>query len=278
MNLEEIHQKILYPVVRCRTEKAGGSGTIIYSSPDSENPDEYQTFVLTNAHVVDSAISTKKDWDSLLKKNIEKEILAPVSIDIFSYVYLSTGVSSNTHKAIIVAYDKSQDIAVLKLDSPQKYDYVASLIPKSKISNIRLFTSVWEVGASLLHEPFANPGYITFLKEFSDNKLFFMSNCCSIFGNSGGAIFLSETGEFVGIPAKVSAIQIGFGRDIISWMSFLIPSQRIYEFFDEQYLFWLYNPKYTFKECMNLRAEKERKNKLEALIGKSEEKVEEIKN
>ena len=51
MNLQELHERILYPVVRVRTGSAGGSGTVIMSQADPENEGEFQTFVLTNHHV-----------------------------------------------------------------------------------------------------------------------------------------------------------------------------------------------------------------------------------
>jgi hypothetical protein len=54
--IEEIHHKIMYPVVRVRTEKAGGSGLIIYSKPTPENPKIFETYVITCHHVVEDAI------------------------------------------------------------------------------------------------------------------------------------------------------------------------------------------------------------------------------
>ena len=266
MNKKELHEKILYPVVRVRTPKAGGSGTIIYSKTNPDKPDEHQTFVLTNEHVVDDAITTKKEWDSLLKKQIEKEILAPINVDIFSYVYLSTVVSSNTHNADIIAYDKSHDIALLKLDSPNKYDYVAKLLPKEKIADIKLFTDCYACGCSVSHDAFASYGHITYLKEIIDNKIFWMSNAPIIFGNSGGAMYLAETGELIGIPARVTALQLGFGVDIVTFMGFFVAPQRLYEFFDEQCLHWLYDSKFTYKECLDLRKNKERRAKLEMAL------------
>ena len=34
LNQDQLHEQILYPVVRVRCEKAGGSGVVIYSEPD----------------------------------------------------------------------------------------------------------------------------------------------------------------------------------------------------------------------------------------------------
>ncbi len=266
LNLQEQHERVLYPVVRVHTGKAGGSGTIIYSKPNPENEKEYQTFILTCSHVIEDAISVKKDWDSAVQKRIEKEFLEQVVVEIFDYVYQSKVNSSNSHKADIVAYDKYHDIAILKLDSPKKAPHVAKIISKQDIQNVKLFTPVWTSGCSLLHDPFANPGYVTYLSEMIDNKLYWMANASSIFGNSGGAVFLSDTGEQIGITARITSIQLGFGVDIMTWMGFFVAPQRLYEFFDAQELKFLYDSTDTYKAAMARREKNARKALLQGLI------------
>lgn len=274
MNLQEQHQKILYPVVRVRTEHVGGSGTVIYSKPNPENKEEYQSFVLTCQHVVDDSIVQKKEWDSLLKKKRDKEFLSQVGVEIFDYVYLSKVNSSNAYRADIVAYDKEHDIAILKLDTPKKVEYVADMIPREEIPDVKLFTPTWTSGCSMGHYPFANPGFVTFLSEMIDNKLYWMGNGNSIFGNSGGAVFLADNGYQIGITARITAIQLGFGVDILTWMGFFIAPQRIYEFFDEQELKFLYDSSDTYQKAMK-RREKKAKETLMAMMSKQEKGDEE---
>ena len=74
-DLRHLHETFLYPTVRIFSAKAAGSGTLLYSEKDSKEPDDYLTFVLTNHHVVEDLISYKKQWDSLLKREVEKEVL-----------------------------------------------------------------------------------------------------------------------------------------------------------------------------------------------------------
>lgn len=276
LNQKEQHERILYPVVRVRTTKTGGSGTVIYSKPDPEKKEEYQSFILTCAHVVDDAVSIKRDWDSQLKKKIDKEFLEQIQVEIFDYVYLSKVNSSNSYKADIIAYDKYHDIAILKLDSPKKVENVAELIPRNKISDVKLFSPTWTSGCSLGHEPFANPGFITYLSEMIDNKLYWMCNGNSIFGNSGGAVFLAETGEQVGITARITVLQLGFGFDVQTWMGFSVAPQRIYEFIDEQELKFLYDPNDTLKKALVRRDAKEKAAKL-MKVAEEEEKPEDEK-
>jgi len=266
MNQQEKHEKVLYPVVRCRTDKAGGSGTIIYSKENPDKSGEYLTFVLTNHHVIEDAIQIKQEFDSMTKRDIKKEFTQKVRVDIFDYVNMSEMNSANTHTADIIAYDKSHDIAILKLDTPKKMTYIATLLNKNKIPGIKLFAPIYSCGASLLHDPFANKGEITYLNEDIDNKSYWMSNSNMIFGNSGGAVFLEESGEFVGIPARITSTQLGFGFDIITWMGFFIPISRIYDFFDEQEIQFLYNNEFTFKECLEKRKVHQKKSLVDMAI------------
>lgn len=265
---EQKHQIFLYPVVRVFSEKAAGSGTIIYSKEDPDNPGDNLTFVLTNFHVVEDLIGIRKDWDSLLKRNIEKEFLKRPHIEVFSYVRTSYVDSSNRYNGDIVCYDRHQDLAILKIDSPRKFDYVADLIPKDKIKELRLFQEVVVSGCSLAHEPFCNFGQITFLNELIDQKKYIMSNANSIFGNSGGALFMKDTGWMIGVPSRITGIQIGFGYDVTAWMGFSAHPERLYEFFEQQEIKFIFDSTDTYKAAMERRKKKE----MEALMAMKAEK------
>jgi S1-C subfamily serine protease len=270
LNLEELHSRIVYPVVRVRGPKGGGSGTLIYSKADP-GKEEYINIVMTACHVIEDAIQTKKEWDSLLKKTIEKEFLEKVGVEIFDYVFLSTVNSSNSYKADIMAYDKHHDIALLKLESPKKAEYVAQLLPKDKIKDLKLFREVYASGASLLHDPIFTKGQVTYFNEMIENEPYLMASALSIFGNSGGAVFLSDTGEQIGISARITSIQLGFGVDIIPWMGFAVPIERIYKFLDDQELKFLYDPSDTYEASMKRREKKQKRAKLEILKEVEEE-------
>jgi len=257
------HEKFLYPVVRVFAEKAGGSGTIVYSEQDPENKEENITLVLTNHHVIDDLISHKEEWDSLLKRKKEKEFKKKAKVERFEYVRMSTVDSSNRYDADILAYDKNEDLAILRINSPRKFEYVANLIPKKEIKNLRLFQDVVVGGCSLLHEPFCNFGQITFLTEEIDQKQYLMTNSNSVFGNSGGALFLKETGQMIGVPSRITGIQLGFGVDIMTWMGFAAHPKRIYGFLEEQELKFIWDKKDTYAKAMKRRDTKEKTALLE---------------
>lgn len=273
MDLKTMHEKCLYNVVRIRTEKAGGSGTVIYSEPDPKDPKTYQSFVLTCQHVIGDAIEWRKEIDTVLKRKIDKEFKKQVGVEVFDYVDMSTVNSSNSFRADIVAYDEHHDIALLKLDSPKKVDYVAELIPQKDIKKIKVFHPTWTCGCSILHDPFPNPGNVTYLRETINNKLYWMGNGHSIFGNSGGAVFSAESGQQIGITARITGLQIGFGVDIMTWMGFFVAPQRIYEFLEEQELKFLYDPKDTYDKAMARRKKKE--EQMQSQMSGSDSKEEE---
>jgi len=52
MEINDVHEKILYPVTRVRAAEAGGSGVIIYSEPDSQHEGQYVNIALTCQHVL----------------------------------------------------------------------------------------------------------------------------------------------------------------------------------------------------------------------------------
>jgi len=272
MNVKEKHEKFLYPAVRIfSTDKQGnsaaGSGTIIYSEPDPKEKDEYITLVLTNHHVVENLISYKKEWDSLLKREVEKEFKEFPRVEIFDYVLQSKVDSSNRFTGEIVAYDKNHDLAVLRVQSPRKFEYVATLIPKEEIKHLKLFTDVVVCGCSLAHEPFCNFGQITFLSEIIDQRKYLMTNASSVFGNSGGALYVEESGWLIGVPSRITGISLGFSSDIITWMGFSAHPERLYEFFGEQELKFIYDPDDNYYAAMKRR---ERKEKRARMMMKSE--------
>ena len=271
-DLKRKHEKFLYPVVRVYTNKAAGSGTVIWSKCADVNCDghdsegcgcDYDTFILTNHHVIADCIQYKKDWDSVLKREIEKEFLEIPRVEIFEYVKDSTVVSSNSHRGDIIAYDKNHDLAILKLQSPKKVPYVADLIPRDEIKNLRLFMDVVVSGCSMAHEPFCTFGHLTFLRELIEQKLYTMYNAASYFGNSGGSLFLKDKGWLIGVPSRLTGIQLGFGFDMVTHMGFAAHPERIYEFLEEQELKFFFDPDDTFDVSMERRKNKKRDALLE---------------
>jgi len=277
--LKEIHKKVLYPVVRVRTEKAGGTGLIIYSKPTPETKDlpedekEYETYVITCHHVIEDAIKFVKKWSSIAKREITVEDRQLVQVEVFKYEKLSRCIGGTTYQAEIVAWDKELDIAVLKLRTSEKFKYVAKLYPKGQEDKIYLGRPTIACGCSLGHEPLFTIGHLVAKHDVIENKEYWMNTANTIFGNSGGAVFLADTLEYIGVTARITALQLGFGVDVITWMGFFVPITSVYNFLDENFLMFIYDPNYTSTQCAEMRKKKEeeeqRKLYLPEDLGKS---------
>ena len=271
MDSVRLHEKVLYPVVRVRAGQAGGSGVLVYSEPDPQDENKFINILLTCEHVIDGAIKIRDEWDAILKREVKRDVLDEVTIEVFDYDG-SKVVSANSTTGQIIAYDKHQDLAAIKLNSNTRpLAHVASIIPKDQIACLQLFDPVWVSGCSLLHAPFPNPGTITYLREVIDQKAYLMQNASSIFGNSGGGLFQGsgEDLNLLGLTSRVTVTQLGFGLDIQTWMGFSTHPDRLYEFFDHHELQFLYNKKDDFYSAQQ-RREGRRKDALRSILLESQ--------
>jgi len=266
----KIHKEVLYPLVRVRTDKAGGSGLIIYSKPTPENKDIYETYVITCQHVIDDAIQFVKKWSSIAQREITVEDRKLVQVEVFKYEKLSRCVGGTTYQAEIVAWDKQLDIAVLKVRCEEPFKYVAKIYPKGKSDDIKLGVPVIACGCSMGHEPLFTFGNLVSKHDMIENREYWMSTANTIFGNSGGAVFLADTHEYIGNTARITAIQLGFGIDVITWMGFFVPIDSIYNFFDENFLQFIYDPNYTSTQCEEMRKKKQQEEERKLLIPQKE--------
>ena len=264
MEIKDIHENILYPVTRVRAADAGGSGVVIYSEPDPDNEGQYVNIVLTCEHVIAKNVVVKDEWDAVLKRDVKHDVTSECTIELFDYDN-SRVISANSIRGEIIAYDKSHDLAAVKLNNTRKIEHVATIIPKKEIANLQIADPVWVSGCSLLHDPFPNPGTLTYLREMIDQKAYIMQNAPSIFGNSGGGLFHGVTGNLLGLTSRITVTQLGFGFDVQSWMGFTTHPDRLYEFFEHQELQFIYDSKDTYHSAMKRRGDR-RKEALRSII------------
>lgn len=265
--LEDKHEKMLYPTVRVRTDKAGGSGTVIYSKPLPGEENKYETYVLTNCHVISDNIRVEKKWSTLLKREVKMDILSECSVEFFNFEYGSWESGQSTYKSEIMCYDKEMDLALLRLKTEKKIDYVATLFPKGQHKEkLRMFMGLYAIGCGLGHPPLATQGNLTGFNDIIDNYPYFLSSAPTIYGNSGGAVFLEETCEFIGVPSRVAVSMSGFSTNAITHLSYFIPVMSIYKFIEDQIFMFIYDDKITSKECEKSRKDKrERDEKMMAI-------------
>ncbi len=140
-NLGTHAEQVMKPLVRVKTNYGSGSGTVLYSE-DREDAGEHRTFILTNHHVVSSAIHVKKKWDNLTGSYIFSEENDQVTVELFTYLRNGKTVTSLPIKANIVAHKAEEDMALLELDYPVKIENVAVMLPEDKLP-LKMLQEVW---------------------------------------------------------------------------------------------------------------------------------------
>jgi S1-C subfamily serine protease len=241
MDYEERHQKILKPCVRVHAGKAGGSGTVIYSKPNKKG---HSTYILTNHHVVEGLIKIDKKWSTLLKRDVKMDVFGIPDCQFFEWRYKSRVVGARSIEADIMTYDADEDLALLKL----RYDepcVEAALFARGAEEDLRLTMPVYAVGAGMGEPPLITGGFLSQFGREIENREFWLQTAPTIFGNSGGAVFLADTYEFIGVPARIAVNMMGFGADAITHLSYCIPITRVYDFLESQLYRFIFDPKFT---------------------------------
>ncbi|KKL73374.1 hypothetical protein LCGC14_2075510 [marine sediment metagenome] len=238
-DLVQKHREMLYPVVVVATGSGLGSGTVIFSA---EVDGAWQTYVLTNHHVVRSAITVKEEWDPKSQEEVKREQRSPVQVRWFDYNDYSREIGTRGQIADIVAYDATLDLALLQTrDTERGVDDVAHLMPED--APLYLFEITWAVGAGLGKPPFPTEGAVSNLDQRIGGQPYILSSAPIIFGNSGGALFHwspeRSRYEFIGVPAKVSGTWSG----VVTHMAWAIPLTTVREFLrDNDFGFILGDP------------------------------------
>jgi S1-C subfamily serine protease len=260
----EGHAAYLYPVVRIEAPNGVGSGTIIYSEPCEDGkeinplrestapiPVKYHTYVITNHHVIDSAITISKEWDTDLQKEVQVERRSTVFVEIFEYRNMSEPIGVRKVKADIMIYsdsDKAEDMAILKLRTETKAEHVAKLFPREKSNKYFVFDPTVAVGCSRGFNPMPSEGMVSRRNLTIRTFDYDMSSAQIAAGNSGGAMFLANTGELIGIPSM--GVVAGWMGGAIAHMGIFIPVERVYNFLDREHYDFLFDRSKTEKECL----------------------------
>ena len=211
---KNILEQVVRPSVRIVANKAMGSGTIIHSKPNEKNG-KFDTYVLTNHHVIESNIKYEdKVWDDTLEKDVKKRFTSPVEVNLGRYTDLGFFLAAGQCQADIVTYTKEQDIALLKLKDTVTYP-TALLYPHKEARDVPLFHTLVCCGAALGEfPPTVTEGRLNAFQKEIDNFEYWMSSAQSVFGNSGGAVYtaIEDKWCFLGIPSRIAVVPIGFWR------------------------------------------------------------------
>ena len=223
------HEQMLYTVVLVQAGSASGSGTVVHSDMHSG---DYETFVLTNFHVVASAVTVEEEWDPKAQEDVKRERREPVKVLWQEYNDLSTFIGTSGKTADIVAYDEAADLALLKIrDRERGVLHIASLLPEGQA--LYMSETVFAVGAGLGKPPFMSEGVLGYLHEQIEGYPYLLSTAPIIFGNSGGALFRygdhCACYEMIGVPSRISGTWLGE----VSHMAWSIQMETVRAFLRE---------------------------------------------
>jgi len=226
------HIEMLYPTVLVRVGNGSGSGTVVYSQLDED--EKYESFILTNWHVIQGSVILKNEWNSEKKERIDTETRRPVNIDLWEYNNYSTSVGTIGRTATIVAYDKGRDLALLQVeDTERQMPYTATLYPEGVDEGPWIFQTVFAVGAGMGKPPFPTMGLLAGYSRDQDGRDLYLASAPIIFGNSGGSLYVYSSRdkfELIGVPSMVSAY--GWGN-VITHMGWSRPISEIRIFLRE---------------------------------------------
>ncbi|MEE8142870.1 MAG: serine protease [Planctomycetota bacterium] len=184
----EMKNRMIYPVVQLRGNGTVGSGVVI-ASARGESSEKYDTYILTAHHVVEEILSGDLDEAQV----DELRFVDPVTDRLMDEAYTGT----------LEAFEAEVDIALLKVEMDEPWPYVARLATTKQVSNIEVFDRIYAVGCPLGNKPLPTAGEISSKTKTVADQTFWMINAPTFFGNSGGGVFLMDSGDLVGISSMI---------------------------------------------------------------------------
>jgi len=191
---EYFHGEKVYPEDPKATPKpskvAGstGSGTVFKVTKNN-------TYILTAAHVVEDYAHDA--WTQAEDKTWKtKETFITPVITVKNFLVDINRIES--YKAVVVAFDKEADLAIIMIGGYRFPYAVAELATENDIKNIALHDEVYITGCPLGVTPRITEGRIT--AWIHARKGYIEANADVIWGNSGGAMF--KNGKIIGVVSN----------------------------------------------------------------------------
>lgn len=169
---KKLHKRCIYPTVMITGNYAGGSGVIVRSTQVN---DKWHNTIVSAAHVV-----------------INDDLLC---VQIAEYKNWSEIKSYKKYNLVIYAVDVGRDLAVAYFVSDEE-------MPVAKFCfNPKLYinTKVFHCGYALFDDVKIDYGRVTQPKVINVFPGMIRTNCFTLFGDSGGPLFLEDNYKLIGI-------------------------------------------------------------------------------
>ena len=234
---DELFESLILPTVQIRCGGDVGAGAIVYSRPNATGA--YETYVLSAFHVVSEVV--KKDGDSETRDPVDVRAQEAGDAAVVEV------------QADVVSYQEDLDLVLLKLRSDRRFAHITRLAPREKLKAMGRFTPIYTVGCPLGHDPMPSKGEITNLSKDVNGRRFWIVSAPTIFGNSGGGVFLADTRELVGVCSMV-CVYHNLIPVPVSHMGVMVPGEVVLDWLDSQYLHYVYDPAVKKQGCDWMRA------------------------
>ncbi len=206
------YDRLVRPVVRLEGDDTIGSGVVISSRASGTCPG---TYVMSAYHVARNILTEAGDPKG------ERGIRITL--------FLLSGTDSDV--ADVLCYDEASDLVLLKLRGSRLYPE-AKLLPAGRIGDVDVFTPVYAVGCPDGSDLIPTLGEVASVHKIINNRNYWMISAPAYFGNSGGGVYLEESGELIAIFARVYAY--GSGRLIpIPHMGYVVPIDAVAQFLEK---------------------------------------------
>jgi S1-C subfamily serine protease len=209
VDIRLIHRELVEPTVRVNAKSEVGSGSVVFSKMRGG---KVRTFVLTAWHIV--------------KDNVAETTPSPIEVD----VYDATGKPRET-RSVLVARNENLDLALLEIEDEKAPAVTARLARPQDVARATVFSKVWAIGCPLGYAPMPTSGDLTSLGKELDGITYWMTNAPTIFGNSGGGIYLAETRQLVGVLSRISAYK-NLIDVAVPHMGIVTPIPLVYDWLD----------------------------------------------
>lgn len=217
--LQQRKQFLIHPVIQMRGNGTVGSAVLVYSeSFAGEGPSAgYCNLALTAYHVVSEILGDRPD------KNIEQ-------VKLFSPDFSR---SRQAFSARLIAFDKSMDIALLRLSCGRKISDLARLKTGNFLDQLDIFSPACAVGCPLGNSPIATMGQITAIDKEVEGESFWMINAPTYFGNSGGGVYSVPDCNLIGIFSMIYTYGKAKPR-VVPHMGLFLPLASISRWLDTE--------------------------------------------
>lgn len=206
----KMKRRMVYPIVQLRGNGTVGSGVVIQSQALADGSGA-ETYVLTAHHVVLEILGSP----------------GSTRIDDLRFMDASTDLlQDRTYSAELLAFQEDVDIALLRVEQDEPWRYVAELTPNDRMRAVQMFEQVYAVGCPLGNKPMPTPGEVSSLDKEVAGQNFWMINAPTFFGNSGGGVFLNESGYLIGISSMIYT----YGKQqpmVVPHMGLFVPLETV---------------------------------------------------